>query len=84
MGMQELFESEEYCNSELVGCRKALVDIKTTPEELDALQDGLAFMYLYCPDHIKDIVLATMDEIESRKRFRRAKAFQMLYDIVSI
>jgi hypothetical protein len=70
MSMEELFKDKAYCNTQIVEARKQFGNVNTTDEQLDKINDTLAFMYIYCPDELQSIVLATMNELEKRRLYR--------------
>lgn len=41
----------------------------TIGTDMDALSSGLAYLYIYCPEELKDFVYVQMMEIERRKLF---------------
>jgi hypothetical protein len=66
MSMQELFEKKEYCIKELHSAREIFCSGDVTFEQKERLQKALTFMYLYCPEEIRDLVLSHIEEIEIR------------------
>jgi hypothetical protein len=65
--IEDAYKSADYCKQEIMLARKIFGDKNTTPEQYDAMQSSLSFMYLYCPEDLKKIVLATLQESERRK-----------------
>ena len=63
--IKEYFAVEENCYKDLGQLRK-LYNKNTTVEEARNAQKSLHLMYLYCPEDLSSIVLATMDEFGLR------------------
>jgi len=67
--IQEYYQVEKNCYSDLVQARKCFGNTATTEAEFEAMEKALGLMYLYCPTDLQQIVLATMDEAEFRKAY---------------
>ena len=65
--MKKLFADKKYCYEQLNFAREKFGNKNTTYEQLGNISKTLAFMYLYCPKDIKELVLSTIDELEKRK-----------------
>lgn len=65
--IEDAYKNPDYCKQEIMLARKIFGDKNTTAEQYKAMESSLAFMYLYCPESIKEIALATLQEAEKRK-----------------
>ena len=61
--MRDLCSDDEYVRSELVEARRLMGLRKTNFEKLS---QALGFMYLYCNETMRDMVLTTLDEVTLR------------------
>ena len=61
--IQELCKSDKYVTQELLQARE-LMGLKAT--DFARLANVVGFLYLYCSDELKEITLATLDEIHLR------------------
>ncbi len=61
--MRDLCSDDEYVRSELVEARRLMGLRKTN---LENLSQALGFMYLYCNETMRDMVLTTLDEVTLR------------------
>jgi len=68
-GMQEIYSNKEYCFSEIRKVREKFGEKSTTFQEYKSMLHGLAYMYLYCPEQIKMIVLAHINELNRRSAY---------------
>ena len=70
MSMQELFSSEQYCKDEILRIRESWGNKNSfNSKSIDASRYSLGFMYLYCPDKIKELVKSTLNELDRREQF---------------
>lgn len=65
--IQELYKSKDFCLGQVREARKIFTNINTTRKEWEAMEQSLAFAYIYCPKELGGIILATLDESEKRK-----------------
>jgi hypothetical protein len=65
--MQKVFSDKKYCLRQLGIARETFGSRKTTLQNFDNLEQALTLLYLYCPDEIKDLALATLEETISRR-----------------
>lgn len=66
----DVFSDRQYCIDEMLrihdtwGSRS-----KFTREAIEAARISLGFMALYCPDDLRDMVMATIDELGRRELY---------------
>ena len=61
------YTRKDYCMEQILESREIIGNKNTTTKEWDAVDRGLARMYVLCPDEIKDIVFATLTESNQRR-----------------
>ena len=61
------FNTKEKCFKVIGDARSLWGSTSTTHEQFDAIIRTLSFCYLYCPEDLQHMVLATIDEAEIRK-----------------
>jgi hypothetical protein len=64
---EDAFKDKEYCFEQIKEARKLFGNKNTTEEQYEAMEKVLGFAYLYCPEEIKSLVFATLNEAERRK-----------------
>ena len=68
MSIEALFSNPQYIEDEIIRMREAWGSRKTfTKETIDASRKTLAFMHLYAPESMFDIVDASLYELERRE-----------------
>lgn len=67
--IQEYFQDEKNCYRDIGAARKAFGSTTTTEAQYDQMEKTLSLMFLYCPEDIQDIVLATLEEAELRRQY---------------
>ena len=65
--LKDAMQDKEYCCNQIMEARRLFTDNTTTEKEYDMMQEGLALLYLYCCDEVRDQVLWTLDESNMRK-----------------
>ena len=63
--MEELFRDRKYCAKELGEASRMIKAHNLTFEQGQKLADALAFMYLYCDDDLKPLVLDYMGKAQT-------------------
>jgi len=63
----QFFKNEEHCYTALNDARKLFGIKTTTRKQYDLMQNILAFVYIYCPDNLRDLAFQTMNESEERR-----------------
>jgi hypothetical protein len=71
MSMSEYFSKRENCNQDILIARKLMGKKGVSDEVWDGMERGLAFMYLYCPPDMQDIVYANLLEAGRRRMLLR-------------
>jgi hypothetical protein len=67
MGIKEYYEDEQNCRADILAARKAWGNTTTTREQYDALEKGLGLLYLYCPESMRGIATAHLEEANRRR-----------------
>lgn len=66
----EVFSDRQYCIDEMLRIRDTWGSRSTfTREAIEAARISLGFMALYCPDGLRDVVMATLDELGRRELY---------------
>ena len=68
----KIYKDKEYCYSEIRNARKVFGQSGITLEKWECMERGLAFMYAYCPEDLRVIVLSTLEEAGIRKQLMLA------------
>ena len=71
--LEQYYKDSENCYLDLGLARKAFGSTCTTQEQYEQMEKGLGIMYLYCPENIQFLVLATMEEASWRKGFHAVR-----------
>jgi hypothetical protein len=65
--LETIFSDKKYCFSEIGKARQLFSDrANMTVQKVEAMGKALGLMYLYCPEDIEDLVVATMTELAMR------------------
>ena len=66
----KVFSDRQYCIDEMLRIRDTWGFRPTfTREAIDAARISLGFMALYCPEGLRDMVMATIDELGRRELY---------------
>lgn len=65
--MKEFYSKKDTCYKDITTAREAFRDKTTTGKQYDQIEKTLGIMYLYCPEEIQYIVLATLTECQCRR-----------------
>jgi hypothetical protein len=68
--LENLYSTREYCVEELARIREMWGSKSTfTQSAIDGARTSLGFMTLYCPETLRDVVAATLDELGRRELY---------------
>lgn len=66
----DVFSDRQYCIDEMLRIRDTWGSRSTfTREAIEAARISLGFMVIYCPDSLRDMVMATIDELGRRELY---------------
>jgi len=60
-------ENADLCKDDILKAREAFGSTETTRKQYNAIEKALGMIYLYGPDEVKSIALATIEESIARK-----------------
>lgn len=72
-----LFQDRDYCLAEMRRIRQSLGTIKATDAAFESAESVLSFMWLYCPEDLRNLVEAQLKETGRRRvhmLFRRLQS----------
>lgn len=64
-----IYDDIEYCRKEILLARVIFGNKNTTREQYEAMEKGLALIFLYCPEELTIIAQATLNEATYRQSF---------------
>lgn len=67
MDIQDYYADPKNCTKEILLARKVMTSTQSTVSEWDGVERALGFMYLYCPDDMRQRVYATLHELNRRR-----------------
>ena len=65
--LKAAMQDKEYCYKQIREARKLFTNNTTTEKEYDMMQEGLATLYVYCCDEVRNQILFTLNESSERK-----------------
>ena len=63
----EFYSQKDNCLKEIRKARELFGNRSTTEKQYTGMESALSYMYLYCPDEIRNSVESTLQEAEMRK-----------------